>query len=112
MTGLCVTNMQAIHIQKLYKDLLDYHKKPLQFKPVTVKCKTGQFEGSKYNPGQLGVNHMKRLVLSSFRMFYYLFLFIVAFSQPEHPPHHQPRVVWWRQSSFSCVVSMRSPRGR
>ena len=57
---------RQLSYQNLYKDILDYDKKPLQFKPVTVKRKTGRFAGSKYRPGQLSVDHMKRLVLSSF----------------------------------------------
>ena len=50
--SICVTNMKAIHIQKLYKDIF---KKPLQFKPATPAEYRNELFGVEYLYAQSGV---------------------------------------------------------
>ncbi|XP_072050117.1 uncharacterized protein [Amphiura filiformis] len=65
LRGLCVTNKQAQKIKTLWKDLLDFDKKPITFKPVVKKPPQGRFKQTKkYQSGYHGVEAMRRCFLS------------------------------------------------
>lgn len=61
LQGLSVTTSQALHIQKLYKNLLDYDRQPLVFRPTPQRPSKGRFARSKtHRVGHIGVEAMKR----------------------------------------------------
>lgn len=50
LQGLSVTASQALHIQKLYKNLLDYDRQPLVFRPTPPKAFQGEICKVKDSP--------------------------------------------------------------
>ena len=61
LEGLCVTPSQASNIKKLYDKLLDIDKRPIRFKPRSVKPTKGRFGKRKqYRVGEATASAVKR----------------------------------------------------
>ena len=66
LEGLAVTNTQAEEIKRCYRDLLEYDKRPVRFRPRLQKAPRGRFGRRKGNrSGHTSLEAMKRCFLSA-----------------------------------------------
>lgn len=65
LTGLCVSNSEAEEIRRLFDNLMEFDKRPIQFQPRSYKPSRGQFGRSK-STANVSVDAMKRSVLQHY----------------------------------------------
>lgn len=101
LRGLCVTNAQAAEIQVLYRNLLEYDKKPLTYPPRSLKPPQGRFARSK-SKSHIGVDHMKKYIafLCNCTNKHNIDFIIGVFFRLGIQPCPLPRVEWWRLSVY------------